>query len=77
MFHNQRRQRAYLLRLWAEHSQQAECLVWRFNLEDPHSGQRHGFACLEALVAYLQDEMKQGEARTTLAPGERAGRQEG
>jgi len=28
--------------------------VWRFRLEDVHTGERHGFADLQALVAYLQ-----------------------
>jgi hypothetical protein len=27
---------------------------WRFQMEDPHTGRRHGFADLEALLAYLQ-----------------------
>jgi hypothetical protein len=32
-------------------------VVWRFRLEDPRTGQRHGFASLEALVAVLEQEM--------------------
>jgi hypothetical protein len=31
--------------------------VWRFRLQDPRTGQRRGFASLEALVAALQKEM--------------------
>ena len=31
--------------------------VWRFSLEDPRTGQRRGFADLEALVVYLEQEM--------------------
>ena len=46
---------AYLLRCWQERSQRPEYLpLWRFSLEDPHSGQRRGFASLEALVAFLE-----------------------
>jgi len=45
------RYRAYLLRLW-ETEDEGRC-VWRASLEDPATGERHGFASLEALVAYL------------------------
>lgn len=53
------RYETYLLRCWQERSQQAEELVvvWRFSLENPHTGQRRGFASLEALLASLQTEL--------------------
>lgn len=41
---------AYLLRLWRE----AADLPFRAMLEDPHTGQRQGFANLAQLVAFLQ-----------------------
>ena len=50
-----RRYLSFLLRLW-----QASCgggLVWRASLEDPHTGERRGFACLAELIACLEEEM--------------------
>jgi hypothetical protein len=49
------RYRAYLLRCWEERpADPAAPGIWRFGLEDPHSGARQGFADLAALVAYLE-----------------------
>jgi hypothetical protein len=56
------RYRAYLLRFWEEcRGQPGLPGTWRFSLEDPHTGQRRGFASLERLVAFLQQEMESGE----------------
>jgi hypothetical protein len=66
-----RRYLSYLLRLWQASS--GGEMVWRASLEDPHSGERRGFACLAELVAFLEREMGgslQGEARS-LDAGER------
>lgn len=49
--------RSYLLRFWEERGEQSERTVWRLSLEDPLTDQRHGFASLEALVAWLQSEI--------------------
>ena len=58
MFDRPPRYRSYLLTLWEERSRDpAAPAVWRFSLEDPRTGQRHGFATLEALVAALEREM--------------------
>jgi len=43
---------AYLLRLWRERS--GESTRWRASLQDPHSGERVGFASLEELFVYLR-----------------------
>jgi hypothetical protein len=52
------RYRSYLLTLWEERSRDPTVpAVWRFRLEDPRTGQRRGFASLEALVAALEGEM--------------------
>jgi hypothetical protein len=49
---------AYLLRCWTEHSGHAEHLiVWRFSVEDPHTGERQGFATFEQLLAFLRQGM--------------------
>ena len=42
---------AYLLRLWRETS--GESTRWRASLQDPHSGERVGFASLEELFEFL------------------------
>ncbi len=49
---------AYLLRCWTEHSGQADHhVVWRFSIEDPHTGERQGFATFEQLLVFLRQEM--------------------
>lgn len=50
---------AYLLRLWREKGE--EMTRWRASVEDPHSGEKLGFADLDELVAFLRE-------RTGLAP---------
>jgi hypothetical protein len=43
---------AFLLRMWQEHRTGQP--VWRASLENPHTGERLGFAGLPELFAYLQ-----------------------
>lgn len=50
---------AYLLRLWRESG--GESARWRASLQDPHSGERLGFASLEDLLGFLRRETA-GEA---------------
>jgi hypothetical protein len=38
--------------------------TWRFSVEDPHKGQKHGFANLEALTAFLQAELREETGST-------------
>ncbi len=45
---------AYLLRLWRVN---ATVGAWRASLEDPHTGEQHAFASLEALSDFLQAQM--------------------
>jgi hypothetical protein len=55
------RYRIYLLTMWEERSRGAETPVQRrFSLEHPATGQRWGFATLEALMAALH-QMTSGE----------------
>jgi len=42
-----------MLRLW-EVSNDGE-LAWRASLESPHTGERNGFADLEALFGFLEE----------------------
>ena len=52
------RYQVYLLRCWEERSVYPnQPGVWRFSLEDTRTGQRHGFASLEAMVVCLQTEL--------------------
>jgi hypothetical protein len=44
---------SYLLRLWQ--SQRNGELIWRASLESSQTGQRHLFATLEELCAFLQE----------------------
>lgn len=46
--------RSYLLRLWPA-TEQGQT-VWRASLENPHTGERLGFASLERLFAFLEDQ---------------------
>ena len=57
------RYRVYLLRSWEEPRENPKLPgTWRFSLEDPHTGQRQGFADLETLVAFLRREIKRDES---------------
>ena len=52
------RYRSYLLTFWEERGRDLDApVVWRFSLEDPRTGERRGFADLEALMAALRREM--------------------
>ena len=46
---------AYLLRLWQTKT------GWRASLEHPHTGERLGFASLEQLFVFLQDQTRDDE----------------
>ena len=48
----ERRYISYLLRLWQIESQGQ--LVWQASLEDSRTGQRQGFASVDALLAFLR-----------------------
>ena len=48
------RYQAYLLRLWP--ADERGRVVWRASLENPQTGERLGFANLERLFGFLQDQ---------------------
>jgi hypothetical protein len=48
--------RSYILRLWIE-APESDHPTPRWSLEDPATGQRRGFASLEALMDYLREEV--------------------
>jgi hypothetical protein len=45
---------AYMLRLWQAGDDEEPS--WRASLESPHTGERHGFANLARLVAFLEEQ---------------------
>jgi hypothetical protein len=49
---------SYVLTVWEERNSNPNAPpTWRFSLEDARTGQRRGFASLEALVAALQQQI--------------------
>jgi hypothetical protein len=65
---------SFLLRLWRESGEEA---VWRASLEDPHTGERMGFASLEALVAFLRQQVEDGQSDPTSEDRSQSSRQTG
>jgi hypothetical protein len=72
-----RRYLSYLLRLWQESGGPTDCgghrPLWRASLERPQEGERLGFASLEDLFAFLEDET--GASSPGLERGDEGGRQ--
>ncbi|MCP4539358.1 MAG: hypothetical protein GY832_19655 [Chloroflexi bacterium] len=62
MAKQQRDHLSYLLRLW-QTSGEGDA-VWRALLENPFTGERHGFASLQDLFAFLQTRVDAKEYRT-------------
>jgi hypothetical protein len=57
------RHRSYLLSFWEERSQDPDTpVVWRFRLEDPHTGQQRGFGDFKGLIAFLRVELESDRA---------------
>ena len=54
MSEKQPRYLSYLLRLWPV--QENEHTTWRASLESAHTGERQGFADVEALSAFLREQ---------------------
>jgi len=52
---------SYLLRLWRV--RRNNHLVWRASLENPHTGEKHGFAGLELLLEFLREQIGREEAK--------------
>ncbi|MCL4303891.1 MAG: hypothetical protein KJ077_49870 [Anaerolineae bacterium] len=58
LFDKPPRYRSYLLTFWEERSQNpAAPRVWRFSLQDPHSGRRYGFGSMSEMTTFLQTEL--------------------
>ena len=67
---------AYMLRLWRVDT--GEGAAWRASVESPHTGERRGFASLDALFAFLVEEMggdvRGAQPRAKPEPSEKGGR---
>jgi hypothetical protein len=61
MAKERRRYIAYLLRLWRPDND--DRLAWRASLEDPHSGERKGFADLESMCLFLKEQLDAARKR--------------
>jgi hypothetical protein len=61
---------SYLLRLWRERG--SASIHWRASLQDPHSGERIGFAHLDELVAFLRGQTGLAPPAEDLVKDERA-----
>ena len=55
----QHRYLSYLLRMWQ--TSDGKKTVWRASLQSPGTGEQHGFANLEELVAFLIAQTDQAE----------------
>lgn len=47
--------RSYLLRVWRASGDEPR--MWRMSLEESHTGERRGFAGLDQLIAFLEDQL--------------------
>jgi hypothetical protein len=57
---------SYLLRLWRTTSQGRS--TWHASLELPHTGERRGFASLEQLYAFLEQQTQAGDPSVPRSP---------
>ena len=61
----------FVVRLWQERpASPGRPAVWRCSVEDTRTGQRRGFAGLEALTAFLQAQMAAADEPTGQEGGE-------
>ena len=62
-----RRYRVYLLRLWLAEGEDGRP-VWRAALEDARTGERHGFADLARLCAFLEAQTRRWDQEDAHPP---------
>ena len=53
--------KVYWFKCWRENLSSDENAVWRFSLEDPHTGERVGFASLEGVLTYVKIALAESE----------------
>jgi len=60
------RYHAYLLRCWEERTGSPDSsTTWRFAVEKVGGGERHGFATLEAVLAFLRRQLARTERQSS------------
>ena len=59
----ERKYRSFLLRLWCVDTADS---CWHASLEDPHTGERIGFASLEQLFAFLMEQVERDTEGVTM-----------
>jgi hypothetical protein len=67
---------SYILRCWQEQTAVAgdnPDKALRFSLEDPHTGERHGFPGAEALMQFLLTQIEERDTRLVPIKAERTG----
>ena len=67
-----RRYMAYLVRLWQVNSEGPP--AWRASIEDPHTGERRGFAALESLFGFLREQVGETGSRTAPSTSDNSSR---
>lgn len=55
----QQQHRAFLLRLWQAGN--GDTPEWRFSIEDVRTHERHGFADLASVVAFLEEQIRSND----------------
>ena len=65
--HTESKYQSYLLRLWLVEENGNR--VWRASLEVTQSGEKHGFASLENMFAFLKEQTR-GSETSAVAPQE-------
>ncbi len=61
----------YIMRLWP--AGDGRSVAWRAALENPHTGERHGFADLDTLFGFLQEETAAAAEVQVMATGRETG----
>ncbi|RMH23255.1 MAG: hypothetical protein D6698_00065 [Gammaproteobacteria bacterium] len=51
--------RAFLLSCWQEETAVSSPQKWRFRLEEPRTGEQHGFTSLAEVMAFVQARLKE------------------
>lgn len=53
--------RAFVLTCWQEETAEAIPKTWRFRLEEPRTGEQHGFTNLEEVMEFVMASLKESD----------------
>jgi hypothetical protein len=51
--------RVFLFTCWQEDTAETNSKTWRYRLEEPRTGEQHGFTDLEQVMAFLQESLQE------------------